>query len=120
MQLCVSYVMCLQISTRILDRVEDFLNFLTPHWAPKSLVLHSNLMVQVTVNLEEDEIFFLLACLEEIRGLVSEPPMLLHHLQSKLAALHGQTQRYDFPVEQVSSLILGYCNLIRSYRTVTS
>jgi len=70
----------------------------------------------VTLNLEENEISFLLTCLEEICGLVSSPPMLLHQLQSKLAYHLNQRQEYDFSVgydseKQVSFLILGYYDL---------
>jgi hypothetical protein len=74
----------------------------------------------VIVNLEEEEILFLLACLEEIAGLVVAP-ILLNQLQAKLA-LHCGTPAaylgYNFSVgsedlEQVSSLILGYHDLIR-------
>jgi hypothetical protein len=70
----------------------------------------------VFINLEEDEIFFLLACLEEITG----PPILLNQLQAKLALHCGTRGNYNFSVgygdsEQVSSLILGYYDLIRCY-----
>jgi hypothetical protein len=74
----------------------------------------------VTVNLEEEEIFFLLACLEEIAGLVVAP-ILLYQLQAKLALHCGTTGNLNnFSVgykdsEQVSFLILGYHDLIRSY-----
>jgi hypothetical protein len=73
----------------------------------------------VLVNLEEDEIFFLLACLEEIAGLVVAP-ILLNQLQAKLALHCGTLGNYNFSVgyedsEQVSSLILGYHDLIRRY-----
>jgi hypothetical protein len=73
----------------------------------------------VLVDLEEDEIFFLLACLEEIAGLVVAP-ILLNQLQTKLAIHCGTLGNYDFSVgyedlEQVSSLILGYHDLIRCF-----
>jgi hypothetical protein len=73
----------------------------------------------VLVNLEEEEIFFLLACLEEIAGLVVAP-ILLNQLQAKPALYCGTPLNYNFSVgyedsEQVSSLILGYHDLIRCY-----
>ena len=73
----------------------------------------------VLVNLEEDEIIFLLACLEEIVGLVVAPT-LLNQLQAKLALHCGTPGNYNSSVgyedsEQVSSLILGYHDLIRRY-----
>jgi hypothetical protein len=64
----------------------------------------------VTIDLEEDELSFLHACLEEISNLVtSTPPELLFQLLSKLSMakfLHHQSlmlsQDYDFS-DQVSS-----------------
>jgi hypothetical protein len=78
----------------------------------------------VTLNLEENEISFLLACLEELCGLVSSPPMLLNQLHSKLAYHSNRRQKYNFSVgydseEQVSSLIFGHYDLLIScYRTM--
>jgi len=73
-------------------------------------------ILMVTLNLEEDEIFFLLACLEEISGLVSSPPKLLHQLQSKLAfhsnRIYGNDFSVDYEEPEVSSLILSCYYLI--------
>jgi hypothetical protein len=76
----------------------------------------------VVVNLEKEEIIFLLACLEEISGLVVAP-ILLNQVHAKLALHCGTPGSYNFSVgydsyedsEQVSSLFLGCHDLIRRY-----